>query len=126
MAVNHADPDAVDPVGADDIELVERLVVAPVTGVFFPRSPTCRPPARAWSRSATRSACWCSPARSTLVISPFTGELLGMLAEPGERVRMYHSPWRGSRSPTSRAAVRAFPCRPAADADRCGPTERAT
>ena len=36
MAVNHADPHAVDPVGADDIDLVERLVVAPVTGVFFP------------------------------------------------------------------------------------------
>ena len=64
MAVNHADPHAVDPVGADDIDLVERLVVALVTGVFFPALTDVSATSRAWSRPATRSACWCSPAEA--------------------------------------------------------------
>jgi biotin carboxyl carrier protein len=89
MAVNHADPHAVDPVRADDIDLVERLVVAPVAGAFFPAFTDVSATSPGMVAIGDEVGVLVRSGEKHPVISPFTGELLGMLAEPGERVRMH-------------------------------------
>ena len=125
MAVNHADPHAVDPVGADDIDLVERLVVALVTGVFFPALTDVSATSPGMVATGDEVGVLVQSGRSTPSSARSPVSCSGCWPNPASVPCGCTSPSRGSRSPTSRDAVRA-PGRPTADADRCGPTERAT
>ena len=65
--------------------VTERVVVAPIVGVFRPLSSAliCDRPVRKGQVLGTVEG----PGSSTPVRSPFSGRLMGMLAWAGERVR---------------------------------------
>jgi biotin carboxyl carrier protein len=89
--VTHVHPhqETDDPVRADDLDLVERLVVAPVAGVFFPAFTDVSAESPGMVAIGDEIGVLVQSGEKHPVTSPFTGELLGMLAQPGERLRMY-------------------------------------
>ena len=76
-------------VQADDLDLVERLVIAPAAGVFFPAFTDVSAEHPGIVAIGDEIGMLVQTGEKHLVTSPFTGSLLGMLAQPGERVRMY-------------------------------------
>ena len=89
LASAHPDPHSADPVHADDLDLVERLVVAPVAGVFFPAFTDVSAASPGMVAIGDEIGVMVQSGEKHPVASPFTGELLGMLAQPGERLRRY-------------------------------------
>jgi multidrug efflux pump subunit AcrA (membrane-fusion protein) len=93
------------PVHGEELQVPERVIVAPVLGVFQPVTPDDGGPARGSDTTdGTRGAddgavegemvtegqvvgVVQARGRSHPVYSAFTGFLMGMLAHPGERVR---------------------------------------
>jgi biotin carboxyl carrier protein len=61
----------------------ERMIVAPTVGTFRPVALDASGPVRAGQTVGMVEG----PGTSTPVASPFTGELVGMLVHPGERLR---------------------------------------
>lgn len=78
-----------DAVLADDVDLVERLVVAPVAGVFFPAYTDISAGSPGSVAIGDEIGVLVRAGEKHSVTSPFTGQLLGMLAQAGERVRLY-------------------------------------
>lgn len=76
-------------VTADDPDLVERLIVAPATGIFFPAFTDVSVEEPGMVAIGDEVGMLVQSGEKHPVTSPFTGALLAMLAQPGERVRMY-------------------------------------
>ncbi|HET6951924.1 MAG TPA: hypothetical protein VFI47_16200 [Acidimicrobiales bacterium] len=72
---------------AESVHLVERLVVAPVAGVFFPTFTEVSPDEPGVVAAGDQIGFVVHCGDKQIVDSPFTGRLLGLLAHPGERVR---------------------------------------
>jgi biotin carboxyl carrier protein len=83
------DPAEVPPgaVVAEDLGLDERLVVAPVTGTFFPAFTEVSAAHPGMVAVGDEIGVLVQSGDKHPVVSPFTGQLMGMLAMPGERVR---------------------------------------
>ena len=71
----------------DDLRLAERLVVAPAAGIFRPLPPETVTAEGEIVRESQAVGRVEGPGQSVEVCSFFTGFLMGMLVEPGERVR---------------------------------------
>ncbi len=71
----------------DDLRLAERLVVAPEAGTFRPLPPETVTAEGEIVREGQAVGRVDGPGRTVEVCSFFTGFLMGMLVEPGERVR---------------------------------------
>lgn len=69
------------------LDVPERLVVAPSTGIFRPRAPATVTTEGELVTVGQVLGVLEAPACRTPVESPFDGFLMGMLALPGERVR---------------------------------------
>ncbi|MCZ7525748.1 MAG: hypothetical protein M5U14_04770 [Acidimicrobiia bacterium] len=65
----------------------ERLIVAPAAGVFHPSVPSSVSPEGVPLAEGQVVGRLDGPGSSTPVRSPFGGFLMGMLAQPGERLR---------------------------------------
>ena len=78
-----------DAVVAEDVWLDERLVVAPVTGTFFPAFTEVSAEHPGIVVVGDEIGVLVQSGDKYPVVSPFTGRLMGMLAMPGERVREY-------------------------------------
>jgi biotin carboxyl carrier protein len=83
------DTTAACDVRADDPVLDERLIVAPAAGVFFPAFTDVSVEEPGMVAIGDEVGMLVQSGEKHLVTSPFTGALLAMLAQPGERVRMY-------------------------------------
>ena len=71
----------------ETLSVIERLIVAPTTGVFCPRDGhEARHPGDVVNRGDTIGSVW-SLGVSTPVQSPFEGRLVAILASEGERLR---------------------------------------
>jgi biotin carboxyl carrier protein len=66
-----------------DLLVPERVIVAPIVGVFRPADLVEGSTVTAGQHIGTVEG----PGTSTPVASPFAGRLVGMLAHPGERLR---------------------------------------
>ena len=77
------------PVVAEDISLDERLVIAPVTGTFFPAFTEVSAEHPGVVAVGDEIGVLVQSGDKHPVISPFTGQLMGMLAMSGERVRAH-------------------------------------
>jgi biotin carboxyl carrier protein len=87
-----ADPAAGAVVGevvAEDIELPERLVISPVAGMFFPAFTEVSAEHPGMVAVGDEIGVVVQTGEKHLVTSSFTGRVMGMLAMPGERVRMH-------------------------------------
>jgi biotin carboxyl carrier protein len=71
----------------DDLRLVERLIVAPVAGVFRPHPPEVVTAEGEIVHHGQSVGLIEGPGQSVDVLSFSTGYLMGMLAESGQRVR---------------------------------------
>jgi biotin carboxyl carrier protein len=71
----------------DDLRLAERLIVAPVAGVFRPHPPEVITAEGEIVRNGQSVGVVEGPGQSVEVLSFATGYLMGMLAEAGQRVR---------------------------------------
>ena len=71
---------------AERVHVDERLVIAPLNGVFFPAYTEVED---AEVAVGDEIGVVVRNGEKHPVHSPFTGELLGLLAAPGERVRAY-------------------------------------
>ncbi len=71
----------------EDLGVLERVVVAPTRGTFVPLDPS--PAAGEGSRVEAGEAIGTieSSGAAVEVLSPFTGFIMGMLAQAGERLR---------------------------------------
>ena len=78
-----------DAVVAEDVWLDERLVVAPLTGTFFPAFTEVSAEQPGIVVVGDEIGVLVQSGDKYPVASPFTGRLMGMLAMPGERVREY-------------------------------------
>jgi len=74
-------------VQGESLTVPERLVVAPAAGTFTPRRPETVTAEGEIVRAGQVVGTVEGPGLSTPVRSPFTGFLMGMLANDGERVR---------------------------------------
>jgi hypothetical protein len=72
-------------VSGEMLFVAERLVVAPVIGVFRPTIPPWRDGEAICRGQVVGTVV--GPGTSTAIRSPFSGRLMGMLAWAGERVR---------------------------------------
>lgn len=72
---------------AEDVALEERLVIAPVTGTFFPAFTEVSAEHPGVVAVGDEIGVMVQSGDKHPVVSPFTGQLMGMLAMPGERVR---------------------------------------
>ena len=72
---------------AEDVSLDERLIVAPVTGTFFPAFTEVSTAHPGIVAAGDEIGVLVQSGDKHPVVSPFTGRLMGMLAMPGERVR---------------------------------------
>lgn len=73
---------------AETVTIPERIITAPVGGVFHPAEPdqvTCE--GEVLHTGQVVGTIGESPAASVSVLSPFTGFFMGLLAHEGERVR---------------------------------------
>lgn len=77
------------PVGGqgDDLRLAERLVIAPVAGVFQPLPPAVVTTEGEIVREGQVLGYIVGPGRHVEITCFCSGLLMGMMAEPGERVR---------------------------------------
>ncbi len=73
-------------VHADHVELIERLIVAPASGVFRPRRLALAPAGETVTTGETLGAIE-RPGDEVDVVSAHPGLLMGLLVLPGERVR---------------------------------------
>jgi biotin carboxyl carrier protein len=78
-----------DVVVAEDVGLDERLVIAPVTGTFFPAFTEVSAEHPGIVAVGDEIGVLVQSGDKHPVLSPFAGQLMGMLAMPGERVREY-------------------------------------
>jgi biotin carboxyl carrier protein len=76
-------------VRADQVDMVERLIIAPAAGVFFPAFTDVSAENPGMVAIGDEIGMLVQAGEKHLVTSPFTGSLLGMLAQPGERVRQH-------------------------------------
>ena len=74
---------------AEDVTLDERLVIAPVTGTFFPAFTEVSAEHPGVVAIGDEIGVLVQSGDKHPVISPFTGQLMGMLAMSGERVRAH-------------------------------------
>ena len=82
------DPPRRSPLAGETLTVPERMIVAPVVGIFRPHADVENVASKASKyRPATRSASSKGRAPRCPVLSPFGGTLMGMLAHPGERLR---------------------------------------
>lgn len=96
-ATRHRDPEAPDPtagclageVVAEDIDVAERLVIAPVAGMFFPAFTEVSADQPGMVAIGDEIGVVVQTGEKHPVTSPFTGRVMGMLALPGERVRTH-------------------------------------
>jgi hypothetical protein len=107
-------------VHADEVDVPERLIVAPAAGVFRPR-PTVVGTGRTVRAGQPVGAIERLGGRVE-VVSAHTGRLMGLLALPGERVRD-HQPLAWLRVPDGPGAVAAA-ARPAPAAERAAAEAR--
>ena len=82
------DPPRRSPLAGETITVPERMIVAPVVGVFRPH-PTVGDAGThgVELRAGDEIGVVEGPGTSCPVLSPFGGTLMGMLAHPGERLR---------------------------------------
>ena len=71
----------------EELAVLERVVVAPVLGVFTPHPPTTVTAEGELVEEGQAIGVVENSGTATVVRSPFTGFLMGMLAASGERVR---------------------------------------
>lgn len=71
----------------EELRVPERVIVAPTLGVFRPTLPAENGNGRHVVNEGQVIGVVQSGSRAVAVESPFTGLLMGMLADPGERVR---------------------------------------
>lgn len=74
---------------AEDVLLDERLIVASTAGTFFPAFTEVSAEHPGIVAVGDEIGVLVQSGDKHTVTSPFTGRLMGMLAMPGERVRMY-------------------------------------
>ena len=72
---------------AEDVRLDDRLVIAPVTGTFFPAFTDVSAEHPGVVAVGDEIGVLVQAGDKHPVVSPFTGQLMGMLAMPGERIR---------------------------------------
>lgn len=72
---------------AEDVDLADRLVIAPVTGTFFPAFTEVSAEHPGVVAVGDEIGVLVQAGDKHPVVSPFTGQLMGMLAMPGERIR---------------------------------------
>lgn len=82
------DPGA-DGVHAEEVDLVDRLIVAPVAGAFFPDFTEVTSECPGVVAIGDEVGVVVQTGEKHPVTSPFTGRLMQLLALPGERVRQY-------------------------------------
>ena len=71
------------PLAGETLAVVERMIVAPVVGIFRPNEVVLGVEVRAGDEIGVVEG----PGTRCPVVSPFDGTLMGMLAHPGERLR---------------------------------------
>jgi len=71
------------PLAGETLAVAERMIVAPVVGIFRPHEVVDGDELQAGDEIGTVEG----PGTSCPVLSPFDGTLMGMLAHPGERLR---------------------------------------
>ncbi len=71
----------------EDLAVLERVVVAPSRGAFSPLAPEVVTAEGELVRAGQAIGTIVSSGATVDVLSPFTGFLMGMLADEGERVR---------------------------------------
>ena len=76
-------------VSAEDVHLDERLVVSPRAGVFFPAYTEVRPDEAAMVAPGDEIGVVVQNGEKHPIHCPFTGQLMGLLAGSGQRVRAY-------------------------------------
>jgi hypothetical protein len=76
-------------VHAEQVHLEERLVVSPRAGVFFPAYTEIRPDETAMVAVDDEIGVVVQNGEKHPVHCPFTGQLMGLLAAPGQRVRAF-------------------------------------
>jgi biotin carboxyl carrier protein len=74
---------------AEDVVVDERLIVAPVAGTFFPAFTEVSAAHPGIVALGDEIGVLVQSGDKHPVTSPFTGRLMGMLAMPGERVRIH-------------------------------------
>ncbi len=74
---------------AEDVELPERLVISPVAGMFFPAFTEVSAEQPGMVAVGDEIGVVVQTGEKHPVTSTFTGRVMGMLAMPGERVRMH-------------------------------------
>lgn len=74
---------------AEHVEVDERLVIAPVAGAFFPAFTDVSTERPGLVAIGDEIGVVVQTGEKHPVASAFTGRLMGMLAMPGERVRMH-------------------------------------
>jgi biotin carboxyl carrier protein len=74
---------------AEDVDLDERLIVASVAGTFFPAFSEVSTEHPGIVAAGDEIGVLVQTGEKHAVTSPFTGRMMGMLAMPGERLRMY-------------------------------------
>jgi hypothetical protein len=67
--------------------VLERMIVAPAAGVFRPTEPEIVTCEGEFVEEGQAVGVLHGPGSEVLVVSPFRGFLMGMLAEPGQRLR---------------------------------------
>lgn len=88
-APDHADDGLVGEVVAEDIDVAERLVIAPVAGMFFPAFTEVSADQPGMVAIGDEIGVVVQTGEKHPVTSSFTGRVMGMLALPGERVRTH-------------------------------------
>ena len=71
------------PLAGETLAVAERMIVAPVVGIFRPHEVADGVELQAGDEIGVVEG----PGTSCPVLSPFDGTLMGMLAHPGERLR---------------------------------------
>jgi biotin carboxyl carrier protein len=77
--------------GAEDVHVFERLIIAPASGTFHPSFPDVCPDQPAMIAIGDEIGVLVRSGEKHTVESPFTGLLIGLLVLPGERV-LEHQP----------------------------------
>lgn len=88
-APDHATGGLVGEVVAEDIDVAERLVIAPVAGMFFPAFTEVSADQPGMVAIGDEIGVVVQTGEKHPVTSSFTGRVMGMLAMPGERVRTH-------------------------------------
>lgn len=76
-------------VHAEDVDILERVITAEVAGTFFPAFAAVSADEPGIVAAGDEIGTVVQGGEKHVVLSPFTGVLMGMLALPGERVRAH-------------------------------------